>query len=173
MIRAIVGLPGSGKTYYMVRRLYGFRRRDPGCAIVTNMSSLWLPGSELGYVDDLSKALELRSCVLALDEVHLWFSARDYRSHGTEYDAWVSQLRKRQVDLWYTSQNISGVDKMLRERTDVMYVVKSWLRLGWFSFVTYDGVKEQEKKWITRGVYPFNPYIALCYDTRSEVAGVL
>lgn len=177
MITGVVGLPGAGKTYFVVRRLFFQTLRDPGRLIVTNVRSLWFPfSSRIQYVDSLEECFDLRDCTLFLDEVHIWFSSRDYRSHGRIYDAWVSQLRKASVDLVYTSQTIMSVEKLLRDRTDMLYCVSSFLRLGFFTFRSYWGAPPPERRRRMRpatfGIYPMNPLIASCYDTRDTIASV-
>ena len=174
MIRAVCGLPGSGKTYFVVRRLYGWRRTHPDTRIVSNVESLWFPfGQVPEYVDDITQCFDLQDCVLFLDEAHLWFGSRETKSHGAEYTAWVSQLRKRKVELWYTTQVLMRVDTVMRDITDITYHVSSWFKLGAFTFRSYDGpVKEESKtrRAATRGFYLFNPLIAASYDTHQTVA---
>lgn len=178
MIIGIVGLPGSGKTYFAVRRLYRSALENPSRLIVSNVRSLWFPfPARIRYVDSLEECFSLRDCLLFLDEVHIWFSSRDYRSHGRIYDAWVSQLRKSNVDLLYTSQALMGVEKLLRDRTDMIYCVSSFFRLGFFTFRSYWGAPPPERRRrmrpATLGFYIFNPLIASCYDTRDTIASAV
>ena len=163
-IIGVGGLPGAGKTYFVVRAMYRLRRRRPARAIVSNFP-LYLPGEPVHVIDSISEAYELTNVDLVVDEAHLTLGARQWKEHGIDCAAWLSQLRKRDVNLWYLSQEISSVDKLLRDRTFLTYWVESFKKLGFFVWKSYFGAKQDDRKRYGLGLYLFNQRLAQLYDT--------
>ena len=164
----ITGLPGAGKTYFAVRSLYSLRRRDPERLIVSN-TELYLPGRPVPVVESLEECFPLTDCDILLDELHLWLASRMWNRNGQAVAQWLSQLRKRRVNVIYTTQDLSSVDKFVRDRTFLSYYVESWRKLGFFRFNAFFGVKADAKQVYMRGWYLFNEKVASCYRHEREV----
>lgn len=164
MIYAVGGIPGSGKTYFVVRALWIARRRDPSLPVYSNIP-LFLPGAPCGLLEQPSDAYNLRDCAVFFDELHLLLSSRNWARHGTDVSAWVSQLRKLRVTLWYTAQDVSTVDKVVRGQTYVSYYPSSAVGLGFFVYTSYFGWENKKANRFAYGCYALNPYIACAYDT--------
>ena len=167
-ILGITGLPGAGKTLFAVRAMYRLRQRRPRRWIVSNFP-LYLPGMPVEMVDCIDDCYELSECDLVLDELHLWLSNRDWQKHSGGVGAWLSQLRKRDVNLWYTTQDIGSVDKFVRDRTFLTYYLESFKLLGFFWWRCFFGTKADHKKRCNSGWYLFSETIARCYQTEYIV----
>jgi hypothetical protein len=128
MIIGIVGMPGSGKSYYAVQSILhdrNFRGR-------TVFSNIPMVSAHRFEPDDfLSFALPRRSVVL-LDEVQRMAPARAGLGDRTlwasiPYEVYVyfAEGRKYQLDFVWTAQDGSRVDKTLRE------VTQEWVEVTW------------------------------------------
>jgi hypothetical protein len=131
---------------------------------------MYLPGDPVEVVEDITDCFELRDCLLVLDELHQWMGARDWNKRDdAAYTRWVTQLRKRNVELLYATQEVTFVDKKIRDLTTYSYYLTSWYKLGFFIVRAYFGSREVRKRAFYTGWYWFNPYIAACYDTYKLV----
>ena len=62
-------------------------------------------------------------CLFVIDEVHLYFAARDWTSIGNRVEAYMSQLRKLNDDLMLITQHPEKVDKNFRRNaTEWIYL---------------------------------------------------
>jgi len=167
-ISAVVGLPGAGKTYMIVRAMLKIRRLQPDRAIVSN-TPLYLGGPRVRVIESIEEAFSLRNCELVLDELHLWMDSREWQQHRGPYAQWVSQLRKRDVNVWYSTQAMRGVDVLIKDRTQRTYFVESWKGLGFFTVTAYFGTEPRARDRIYRSVYLANPLVWRYYDHQEEV----
>lgn len=163
-VHAICGLPGAGKTAFMSLVMLRRRRREPGRRIVANYP-LYLPGRPVEYVDKMSDVFDVTDADVCIDEMHVWMGARNWREHGDEFAVWASQLRKAKVDLWYTTQDMSSVDKFVRVRTLNSYYVTSWRRMGFFIVEEYLGTDKKQGSRCGASMFPVSSVLWTCYDT--------
>lgn len=167
-VNAIVGLPGAGKTYWAARAMYRLRRQQPERMIVSN-TPLYLPGKPVPVVERIEQVWGLQNCTLLLDELHLWGDSADWKKGRAEMAEWISQLRKRDVDLYYTTHDPSGVNKLVRDRCYLTFQVESFKGLGFFYWKGYYGQKVDKNRKYLSGWYLFNPKVAAVYDTEFIV----
>lgn len=163
-IHAICGLPGAGKTAFMSLLMLRRRRRQPERRIVANYP-LYLPGREVEFVSGLREVMSVTDADVCIDEMHVWLSARDWRNHGNEFNEWASQLRKSNIDLWYTSQDINSVDRFIRVRTLDSFWVTSWRKLGFFVVDCFMGVENKKNNRTGVRIFPVSEVLFACYDT--------
>lgn len=165
VIYGFCGLPGSGKTLYCVYRLYALRKRNHSVRIFSNIP-LYLPyGDPVPVFEQLNDVFDVRDAVIFLDEAHLALSSRAWQRHGPEFERFLSQMRKRHVTLFYTTQELKSVDRFLREKTFVSYWMESYVKLGFFTWTAFFGDRNRKDRRYLRGIFLFNPAIAACYDT--------
>lgn len=169
MIEGIFGLPGSGKSYEMTRRLVLYADRGYQCYSVTPMNH---PNIETITYDDISDPW-LPPGKIGLDEVHLWIGSNDHRNLKPEVYEKLSQTRKDGHDLLYTSQHESKVLKQLRDNTNYGWVCTAWLPIGphpWiFSARCWEMHKMRRGKPIDRYAHWFNGRVAGMYDTYHAI----
>lgn len=170
MIIALIGAQGAGKTYSAVRAMWLLRKRHPERRIIANFP-IYLPGRPVEVVDSWEELYtpDVVECDIVLDELHLWLSARDWQKHKAQTEEWFSQLRKRKILLWYTSQRGASVDTLVRGRTDYSYYFESFRRLGFFLWQSYRGMNPVDKMKDLSGWYFFSLKIAGLYDTEYLV----
>lgn len=167
-IYGICGLPGAGKTLFAVRMMWQTRKQAPNRALVSN-TPLYFPGEPVEVIDGIEDCFTLSHCTLLLDEMHLLMGSRDWKEHGKQFAEWISQLRKVDVDLWYTSQDMTSLDKLVRARTFLTYSIESFRRLGFMWYRVYFGSKEAPSRQFRWGWYWFSPLLASMYDTDWKV----
>ena len=126
-----VGVQGSGKTAFITKltidnlkernnRLfsnYTFYNIDYKRITLGNLKE-----KENGAIDILEKLDEdknyFNNSILCLDEIHIYLDAYDYfKKNNRRMQTFFSQLRKRNILLLATSQNIMNVDIRVRRQT--------------------------------------------------------
>jgi len=127
MVEGIVGLPGSGKTYLLAK--IGIEDIKKGKEVYANFH---LEGaryfSRLPQVIDIIKYKLVNKqpvkMTILIDEINLSFPSRMWQ----KIPGWVlyfwSQTRKFGLDIYYTSQSLARVDKVIREISNFVWVVK-------------------------------------------------
>jgi hypothetical protein len=130
MVEGFIGLPGSGKTYLLSRK--GLEDLKAGKEVYANFS---LKGAKrftkLSQVIEIIKrkllAKEKINMTILIDEINLSFPSRMWN----KVPGWVlyffSQTRKFGLDIYYTSQALARVDKVIREISNFVWIVKPFL----------------------------------------------
>lgn len=124
MIIGIEGGLGSGKTLLMTRYLYKDWRA--GHKIYTNYKLKGIDHEiiDLTQVLDMHKnAFDLTNCSLGIDEITVF---ADCRKSGSKLNRVISyfilQSRKRNVDIYFTTQNLGMIDLRLVNYMDVQII---------------------------------------------------
>lgn len=166
VIIGYTGKLGSGKTYCMV---HDALRSNGACPrpVYTDMASLCWP--EAVYLDPSNARMvaDVAEGLLLLDEAQLVADARAWQQVPPEFLSALSQLRKRGLDLAYTTQLEGSVEARLRGLT-TEYVRCRRVR-SLFVLVHYEpGAKHGHRRRLVR----FKPEVASVYDS-WEVLGRL
>lgn len=168
MMTSLSGKRGIGKTYHLAKECY--ERYKQGYFIITNFSFVYsnidassltpdefyqllrevLLFKDAGYeVSDLFPEFKHTGIFIAIDEGHLYFSADMYKRYQDDEDFQdiiriLAQARKMDIEIFYTTQDPSKVDKNWRRYTE------DWLRftpvLNW----SYKKLIPHESKQIYR-----------------------
>lgn len=132
MIIGVIGDRGSGKTLFMTREAH--MQYLNGKKIYSNYK-LKFPESEktkkpellpneffINYEDH-----NLKNCCLFLDEVYVYIDSRTSISRTNKIMSYFfNQTRKTGVDLYYSTQFFSQVDKRLRHNTERFVLPKAF-----------------------------------------------
>jgi len=141
MIYGIVGLPGSGKTYYSVYLALKDMKRG-----IKVYSNFWIEGAEL-YADleqilttvynkvSIERgawlasgkprwAFEPTPTTIVVDEINLVCPARFWDTFNPQLAYFWSQSRKLGLNMYWTAQHQDRVDKIVREITNYIWRVK-------------------------------------------------
>lgn len=169
MIEGAVGYPGSGKTYYAIHR--ALKEMKKGRVVYSNFG---IKGA-LPITPETMFDIAPGSFVV-LDEAQNWFGSRNWSQFGNKYMEFFSQTRKKEYTLLWLSQDVSSVDKTIRDRTHLIHQMSCrWKALTgkplYFKVESYYGAKNigKEKfhagsKWLR-----FKLDIAESYDTHEIV----
>lgn len=122
MIIAYVGRRGSGKTLSMIRQAYVDYKK--GRKIYSNMVGLNFPFEKLtkdALMSFMNEDNKLSNCVILIDEIHMIMDSRLSMSHRNLLLSYLTlQTRKRDVDMYYTTQTWGQVDRRMRQQTDLV-----------------------------------------------------
>jgi Zonular occludens toxin (Zot) len=169
MIEGVVGFPGAGKTYYALWRAK--QEMKKGRKVYANFG---IEGAERVTPETMFE-IEPGSFVV-LDEAQNWFGSRNWKLFGDKYMEFFSQTRKKSYTLLWISQDVTTVDKIIRDRTHIIMTTESFYKglFGhplYFRVKSYYGAKNinKEKFWAgTRWIF-FNKKLANSYDTNEIV----
>lgn len=169
MIEGAVGYPGSGKTYYALWRAK--REMKKGRKVYSNFG---IDGADPITPESMFE-IEPGAFVV-LDEAQNWFGSRNWKEFGNKYMEFFSQTRKKEYTLLWLSQDVSSVDKTIRDRTHLIHKMESkWKLLTgkplYFVCNTYYGAKNVDKPKHHAGVrfIRFNQVLADSYDTHEVI----
>ena len=111
MIVGIAGTLGSGKTCMLTR--YAYLAYEQGRRIISNYH-LNFDHEYLNIKDLFEKREQLHNCFLAIDEMQVFLDCRLSASKQNRlFSYFILQTRKRNVDLYFTTQDISMIDLRL------------------------------------------------------------
>lgn len=169
MIEGYIGRPGSGKSYRLTERV--LREAERGRTCFVNYGLIHPNVYQFGPED----LLDLPPGLIAIDEAHLWFSARQSLQLPPSWLAGLSQTRKKQWDLLWAAQHENRVDRVLRDVSNWMYLCTSWLTWDQhallFKAVTYEPEYfRKEKRAMGSSWKWFSPKVAGAYDTFETLA---
>lgn len=124
MIVTYLGRRGSGKTLSMVKDAYIEYKR--GRKIISNMSNIpfayYMSNQE---ILSLNKESNIFNAVILIDEAQIFFdSRRSMKKESINFSNFVQQIRKRDIDLYITTQFANAIEKRLRDHTDIIAKVK-------------------------------------------------
>lgn len=133
MVEGFVGLPGSGKTYLLAKK--GIDDLAKGKEVYANFS---LKGAKrftsltevIAIIKTKLLAKEKINITILIDEINLSFPSRMWNKVPGWILYFFSQTRKFGLDIYYTAQALARVDKVIREITNFVWIVKPVL-FGW------------------------------------------
>ena len=173
MIEIAVGLPGQGKTIYAVWR--GLRVMKAKRPVYANFA---LQGAQFITLQQLiNKEIEPGAFVV-WDEAHLDFNSRNWREFGDDLSRFFSQTRKIEITLLLISQDISTIDKIIRDRCGLVHRVAKIQGFSKdhpfaFSVKSYYGAKGLDKEKFLAGnaFFRFKKILGDSYDTFEILKG--
>lgn len=150
MIQIVTGKLGAGKTLWTVMDMY--EKLCRGCTVVTNIDVLWHevlamarrqkrvvlqeqqlirldPGEDKNWQEKIPFGVDGSFVEVYLDEIHLFFNARDWAATNKDSKgllSFLTQSRKARVNVTFIAQEITTVEKQFRVLAEwEMYVVSS------------------------------------------------
>jgi len=128
LVTAITGPRGAGKTLLATfLGLIDMKRGRPCMANYLIEGDVRRSG-KIMHVKSLSLSFDmllelnenLQRCICSIDEINLWFAAIRAMSNANRIFAiFMQMLRKRQMSLYYTTQNFKWADPTIRWQTDI------------------------------------------------------
>lgn len=164
MIEALIGRPGSGKSYWATKRVLQAADRD---RLVFTNYDVSHPNVFKFTPDQL---MDLPPGLVVIDEAHLWFPARMSLKLPMSWLAGMSQTRKKGWDLVLVAQHESRLDRAVRDVCSWMWLCRAWG--DWnghpimFSASSWEPeFFRREDRRFTRQMHFFDRRVANAYDT--------
>ena len=150
MIQIVTGKLGAGKTLYTVMLMYDALCQGRTC--VTNIAVDWPemvalarrhrrvvlrdeqlvkldPGADRNWQESIPFGVDGSFVEVYLDEIHLFFNARDWAKTNTDAKgllSFLTQSRKARVNVTFIAQEITTVEKQFRVLAEwELYIVSS------------------------------------------------
>lgn len=191
MIEAYLGLPGDGKTMFLVRKILRTHKMYEAVYANFHLDEKRVPNFRLledrmQLVDLMATDPKKKKILVCIDEAYTWFDARLFAKVPPELLAKFGQTRKSGFNLMWTAQDESQVDKRLKIITTYFHECRAFPRddtamakiLGCrkplIFFVKRFSRKEfatltARKKKKGAAVYKFSRRVASAYDTYEKV----
>jgi len=173
MIIGVIGDRGSGKTLFMTRE--AFLNYCKSRYIYSNYhlkfpKVLFKNLHKPKLIDDefLSNyRSELFNICLFLDEIYIYIDARASMTRANKiWSYFFNQTRKRGVDLYYSTQFFSQVDKRLRFNTE-MFIIPKVVKKDGKQYIVIN-MYTRELKLIRRYMFKAETYFNM-YDTNEVI----
>jgi len=171
MIIGYVGLPGGGKTYLMTAHVRKKMKKLPVWANYPIVGArMW------GVIEQI---YNVRRGIIAMDEAGSVVNARKWQELPDEVIRQWQQSRKLSLDLYWTSQAFTSVDKVLRGITNYVWfcqqifpgvhVAKLYPSEQCERVQNWSGVGTKPKALAWRIFFPALGYAGDAYDTLALV----
>lgn len=196
MIIGIVGLPGSAKTYYAVKLalqrlkkgekvysnieiIYNEKKPDEKQAILFDKLEVILSKVANKAFSDREKWIKSgkdkhdfwpERTTIVVDEIGILYDARDWETFSNQLVYYFKQTRKIGIDIIWTTQCFSDLEKKVRGITDFVWDMRKLpfgLRIGY----KYDTIgidkkgNYQKPKVYDRVIFHLNKKVWYSYDT--------
>jgi hypothetical protein len=119
MVEGFTGMPGSGKTYWVVK--LALDRLKRGDTVYANFK---IDHPNVKRFHKLQELFEVRKGVIIVDEINLVCPSRWWNKFPPELAYFWSQTRKFGLDIYWTAQHYDRVDKIVKEITNFIW----WIR---------------------------------------------
>ena len=168
MLIGIEGELGGGKTLMMVRYLlqeYARKRK-----IMTNLKLNYASYLPLDIISLLEDNKELENVVLGIDELTVYVDCRLSMSKANRFFSYlVLQSRKRGVDIYYTTQDMSMIESRVTDHTYFFVLCekifdKNNKCVDDYRYYTIFDFRNRRKPYIDNFVMKIRPYYKY-YDT--------
>lgn len=211
MIEIFEGKLGGGKTYNSVLRMAAHLRR--GGVIYTNVEIVWEglaqfvrsiygvePVPEQVHEIDcddipefhkhLKRGTDKMNVLVVLDEIDLWFNARDHAQADRQSRAlfeFIKLSRKVNIDIIFIAQSAHNMDRQFVRQVQYIWRFKDMSRLRMELFgalfgkllggyilclcYDYDGRTVLEKKWLRKDLRIFKAYNTKAILKSTELPG--
>ena len=122
-IVAVVGNKGAGKTLFLTfiaEHAYHIEKRK----VFSNFELTEIPYHEFSYKDLLELPEHMENGVILMDETQMGADAYEFLSKQSKaITTLATQLRKRNLDLYMTTQRFTFIAKRLRDLTDFIFAM--------------------------------------------------
>lgn len=178
MINIIVGKPGTGKTYSLVRRaLYFIKRgRNVYSNFYMDFSRYYPNGKEpiswghVYYWKNVRDLMAIKSGEIFIDEAQIYLNSRDWKSLPSELMYKLQQHRKQGLNIWGAVQNVKRIDTVCRELVNSIFELRRVSYLFVQQEFDIEDIDKTKRHCYSRKFFLFDKKLASCYDTLYEIS---
>lgn len=168
-ITCILGKRGSYKTCFMTKLAYDYYHE--GKTIISNYHLIGIPYTYMPFSALAQLPESLYNAVVLMDEIQVGADAYEIFARGNKaITKFATQLRKRKITLYYSTQIFTQVTKRLRLQTDYIIQCEEIKQAPGYSKISiFDrGLPFNEQK-IKELLFNGKPYFSM-YDTDEVIS---
>ena len=172
-ITAVLGNRGGGKTLFMT--FLAVQAQKNGKAVYSNFDLYGVDYNKITFKELSTLPEHLNNALVLTDEMHMGADAYDFLKKDTRaFATFATQLRKRKVYWFYTTQIFSQVAKRVRNQTDYIISTSKVDKAGIFKLEIYDRSQAGELLDIPIKSFLFDgkPYFEY-YDTNQVIQSIV
>lgn len=175
MLIGIEGELGGGKTLLLVKYLLDESKNKRN--ILTNLKLVNIPYKELDVIELLDGNTELNNIVIGIDELTVYVDCRMSSSKANLFFSYlVLQSRKRNTDIYYTTQNLDYIDKRIIEHTSITVLCEKIFdgknqELDGFRRYSFFDLRNSFKPKMIEKILDIRPYYSY-YDTNQIISPI-
>lgn len=161
---AILGELGAGKTLTLT--WMGFRNFQKGRKIYSNYG-LAFEYEPVNSTEDIGNMFQ---GMFLGDELWLWLDSRESKQKVNKIRSGILlKSRKRDLDILYTAQDFSQIDKRIRRVTDYIIIPQLMRNNQWCIVYYHSRLSYMTRQAPLRIMRFYCPQIWKMYDTREEI----
>lgn len=198
----VEGMPGQGKSLFMAKRALDLIERNkkltekypelPKRTLYSNIRfAKWVEdwaGDYLAYWSDTSQLVKLRDVDVIWDEIATELDSRNFMNLSDELKRFLSQYRKRGIDIYANTQDFSMIDARARLMITATYSLKKFLGsrdisvtkpppkkvhgiIFIWSVSNWKEVEPEKKKysWLDSRFFFITKHLVSVYDTTQDI----
>jgi len=169
-IRIYTGLPGSGKTYVLVRQALKFLKK--GVHVWTNFSIKPVDPKYMPFLHYWRRVEDLRGVkngIILMDEAQIYFNSRKWADLPSEWQYKLQQHRKEGLHIFGTVQNIKRIDTIMRELVSHYYECSKFFNLIFLRQFKIDDANKKQRSALWLSLYFLRKKYYKQYDTRETI----
>jgi hypothetical protein len=166
-ITAVIGNRGSGKTCFLTFLADQYHKE--GKKIFTNFELKGIPHEKMNLGIMATLPDKLSNAVVLMDELHMGADSYDFMKKSSRaFNTFATQLRKRKVNWYFTTQIFTQVARRIRLQTDFMITMENTKKENIFKCTIYDRRGSEPREPINSFNFNGAPYFDK-YDTDEVI----
>ena len=167
-IFCVLGDRGAGKTCLMTRMAYHYSKID-GLKIYSNFHLKDIPYTPISFAQLAQLPDYLYNAIVLLDEIQIGADAYEiFKRSNKAITKFATQLRKRKITLYYSTQVFTMATKRLRQQTNYIIECNTTEHNGIFNIKTFDKNLPPKQQFINEFIFDGRPYFNM-YDTDEVI----
>jgi KaiC/GvpD/RAD55 family RecA-like ATPase len=166
-ISCVLGVRGSGKTLFMTSLAYKYAAT--GKKIIANYHLIDIEYTYMTFEEISKLPDELYNAVVLLDEIQIGADSYEiFKKSNKMITTFATQLRKRKIVMYYSTQVFTQTTKRLREQTNYIIQVENTNQKGISKISVFDREKFLDEQHLKSFVFDGRPYFNY-YNTDEVV----
>lgn len=156
-ISCVLGVRGSGKTLFMTSLAYKYNAT--GKNIISNYHLIDIPYTYMTF-EEIAKLPEtLYDAVILLDEIQIGADSYEiFKKSNKMITTFATQLRKRKIIMYYSTQVFTQTTKRLREQTNYIIQVENTNQTGIAKISIFNREKFLDEQHLKTFIFDGRPY---------------
>jgi hypothetical protein len=167
-ITCILGTRGSGKTLFMTGLAHRYFSKDK-CKIYANYHLTKIPYQYITFAELATLPDDLYDAVVFLDEIQVGADSYEiFKKSNKSITTFATQLRKRRITLYYSTQVFTMATKRLRQQTNFIIECHPTSMNGVVDVLIFDRALPFQQQLIKQFEFDGRPFFG-AYDTDEVI----